>query len=382
MDHENKKLKLSAGKGELATLDVEIRKQFAETEKKLKDAKLPAEILERHYKFVKHYDDNLAELKGNIDRVEKAKDKAQAEVELEKTRVHLEKAKAPSRHQQLDPNNLPFRQPKAQKREPRMKKEEFERDLKKDKNAWRSQKRIHVASTGSVAGLLTPDDLAETIEVQFTPEIKAKAQELGNSPVKIYEWVRNNIEFVPTWGSIQGAQMTLLTKQGNAFDTASLLIALLRAAGIHARYVTGTVELPIANIMNWAGDFTDPMAALDFMSSGGVPTKGLAAGGKIVAARFEHVWVEAFIDYIPSRGAKHIPEREDTWIKLDPTFKQHNYTQGIDIKNAVPFDAQGFLDPTSIYRDCKRGRMIRYRCKLPLRSADDAGLPDPRPELH
>lgn len=66
IDLENKKLKLSAGKGELSGLDVEIRKQFAETEKKLKDAKLPAEILERHYKFVKHYDDNLAELKGNI----------------------------------------------------------------------------------------------------------------------------------------------------------------------------------------------------------------------------------------------------------------------------------------------------------------------------
>ena len=343
VDHENKKLKLSAGKGEFAGLDVEIRKQFADTEKKLKDAKLPAEILERHYKFVKHYDDNLAELKGNIERVEKAKDKAQAEVELEKTRAHLEKAKAPSRHQQLDPNNLPFRQPKAQKRQPRMKKEDFERDLKKEKNAWRSQKRIMLAATGSVAGLLPPDDLAETIEVQFTPEIKAKAQELGNNPVKIYEWVRNNIEFVPTWGSIQGAQMTMQTKQGNAFDTASLLIALLRAAGIHARYVTGTVELPIANVMNWAGDFTDPMAALDFMSSGGIPTKALTAGGKIVAARFEHVWVEAFVDYIPSRGAKHVVGKEDTWIKLDPTFKQHNYTQGLDIKNAVPFDAQGFL---------------------------------------
>lgn len=115
---------------------------------------------------------------------------------MEKTRAHLEKAKAPSRHQSLDPNNLPFRQPKGQKREPRMKKEEFERDLKKDKTAWRSQKRIMLAATGSVAGLLPPDDLAETIEVQFTPEIKAKAQELGNNPVKIYEWVRNNIEFV------------------------------------------------------------------------------------------------------------------------------------------------------------------------------------------
>jgi hypothetical protein len=53
--------------------------------------------------------------------------------------------------------------------------------------------------------LPTPEDLALNIEVQFTPEIIAKAQELGNNPVKIYNWVRNNVEFVPTYGSIQGA---------------------------------------------------------------------------------------------------------------------------------------------------------------------------------
>lgn len=342
-DIESKKKRLRERKGEIETLDIDIRRQFAETEKKLKDANLPPEILERHARFVKHYDDNLKELTGNIERVEQAKDKAEAEKEIEKTRQHLEKVKAPSRHQKLDPNNLPHRQPKTIKREPRMKKEEFEKELKKDRHAWKSKKRIMVAANGSLAGLLTPDDLAETVEVQLTPEIRAKALELGNSPLKIYEWVRNNVEFVPTWGSIQGAQMTLLTKQGNAFDTASLLIALLRAAGIHARYVTGTVELPIATVMNWAGGFTDPLSALDFISSGGIPTKGLVSGGKIVAARMEHVWVEAFIDYIPSRGAKHVQGQGDTWVRLDPSFKQYNFTQGIDIKSAVPFDAQSFL---------------------------------------
>ncbi|ACM21809.1 transglutaminase/protease-like domain protein [Geotalea daltonii FRC-32] len=342
-DLQTKKGRLRTKKAEIEALDVEVRKQFAETEKKLKDAKLPPEILERHRKFVKHYDDNLAELKGNLDIIEKAKDKAEADTGMEKAHQHLEKTKAPSRHQKLDPNNLPHRQPKVIKREPRMKKEEFEKDLKKDKHAWKNQMRIMLASAGSTAGLLTPDDLAETIEVQLTPEIRAKALELGNNPVKIYEWVRNNIEFVPTWGSIQGAQMTMQTKQGNAFDTSSLLIALLRTAGIHARYVTGTVELPIEKIMNWAGGFSDPMAALDFMSSGGIPTKGLVANGKIVAARFEHVWVEAFIDYIPSRGAKHKQGQGDTWIRLDPSYKQYNYSQGIDIKTAVPFDAQSFL---------------------------------------
>jgi hypothetical protein len=331
---EKKKEQLKLQKAAIEAADPEIRKEFAATEKRLRDAKLPGEILERHSKFVKHYDDNLAELRGNIERVEKAKDRKVAEAEIEKTWKHLEMVKAPSRHQKLDPNNLPHRQPKFKKREPRMKKEEFERDFAKGKSAWRDQKRVMVASVGSLAGLLlsstvnlpTAADLAETIEVHLTPQIRAKAQELGNNPVKIYEWVRNNVEFVPTWGSIQGANMTLQTKQGNAFDTSSLFIALLRAAGIHAHYVTGTIELPIEKIMNWAGGFTDTLAALDFMSSGGIPTKGLVSGGKIVKAQMEHVWVEAWINYIPSRGAKHTNGKGDTWISLDPSYKQYTYT--------------------------------------------------------
>ncbi len=80
-------------------------------------------------------------------------------------------------------------------------------------------------------------DLAETPEIQFTPAILAKAQELEHKPIRIWEWVRNNIEFVPTYGSIQGADMCLQTKQCNDIDTASLLIALLRASNVSARYV-------------------------------------------------------------------------------------------------------------------------------------------------
>lgn len=358
-DVETKKQKLKGAKVEIEALDPDIRKQFAETEKKLKDAKLPDEILQRHYKFVKGYDDNLAELKGNIARIEKAKDKTEAEAEIDKANRFLQRVKAPEKHVPLDPNNLPHRLRKAKKLEPRLKKEEFETDIKK-KASWKDQKRIMVASAGSLAGLLAsstvtavaplkkepagPADLVETIEVQLTPQIRAKAQELEYKPLKIYEWVRNNIEFVPTWGSIQGAHMTLLTKQGNAIDTASLLIALLRASGIHARYVTGTIELPIEKVMNWAGGFTDPMAALDFMTSGGIPTKGLVSGGNIIKAKMEHVWVEAWINYFPSRGAKHINGKGDTWISLDASYKQYTYTNGIDIKTAVPFDAQTFLN--------------------------------------
>ena len=149
---------------------------------------------------------------------------------------------------------------------------------------------------------------------------------------------------MPTYGSIQGADMCLQTLQGNDFDIASLLIALLRTSGIHARYVYGTIELPIDKVMNWVGGFTNANAALSFIASGGTPVVGLISGGKISAVRMEHVSVEAFVKYYPLRGANHKTGQGDSWIPLDASYKQYSYTQGIDIKTAVPFDAQTFVN--------------------------------------
>jgi transglutaminase superfamily protein len=349
-DVDKKRQRLKAGKAEMEALDADIRKQFAETEKKLKDAKLPDAILQRHYKFVKHYDDNLAELKANIDQIDKAKDQAEAENTIEKARKHLEKVKAPSRHQKLDPNNLPHRQPKVIKHEPRMKKEEFERDLKKDKHAWKSAKRIQVASAGSLAGLLvsssinavapTADDLAETVEVQLTPEIQAKALELGNNPVKIYEWVRNNFKYEPYYGSLKGAQQTLLEMSGNDYDLASLLIALLRAANIPTRYASGTIELPIERTMSWLG-VKDATVAVEILASGGIPVKAGMSGGKITSVRLEHVWVEAFVNMYPSFGAK--PGPGNAWVPLDSSFKEQELNTSVDISKLVAFNESDYL---------------------------------------
>lgn len=335
-----KRERLKAAQGEVTALDGEIRKQFAATEKKLKDVKLPAEILERHYKFVKHYDDNLAELQANLAAVAKAKDGQEAAAALDMAHAHLGKVKAPSRHQPLVPNNLPHRQPRVQKREPRMKKEEFERDLKKDKHAWRSQKRTMVASTGSLAGLLASDDLAETIEVQFSPEIKAKALELGNNPVKIYEWVRNNFKYEPYYGSLKGAQQTLLETSGNDFDQASLLIALLRAANIPAKYASGTIELPIERVMTWLG-VKDPTVAANIIASGGIPAKAGLSGGKITSLRLEHVWVEAFVNMYPSFGAKSGPG--NAWTPIDPSFKEQELNTSVDTSKVVKFNEADYL---------------------------------------
>jgi hypothetical protein len=74
---------------------------------------------------------------------------------------------------------------------------------------------------------LAQNDLAETAETAFAPSIMQLAESLGGA-VEIYEYVKNNVNFEPYYGSRKGAEATLNQMAGNAFDQASLLIALLR----------------------------------------------------------------------------------------------------------------------------------------------------------
>jgi hypothetical protein len=69
--------------------------------------------------------------------------------------------------------------------------------------------------------------------------------------------------------------MALAKKSGNAFDTASLLIALLRSVGIESRYVYGTVDIPAEQLMNWVGDAKTPDAAQQILEQGGIPNTAL-----------------------------------------------------------------------------------------------------------
>lgn len=74
------------------------------------------------------------------------------------------------------------------------------------------------------------------------PYVVAKAAELGNDAARIFEFVSDEIGYEVYQGSLRGARGTLWSKAGNALDQASLLVALLRASGIPARYVRGTFD--------------------------------------------------------------------------------------------------------------------------------------------
>ena len=231
-----------------------------------------------------------------------------------------------------------------------------------------------------------PGDLSETIDVQITQEIADKAAELG-SPQAMYEFVRNNFEFEPYYGSHKGSAETLRQGAGNDYDLASLLIALLRAEGHPARYGEGQVEMTVDQATSWlavdsgevAGSilFTMGMEGVSIIG-GGDPDSCCVAHGtpgcddpvvescvcaldtfccnvqwdsqcvdqvetfgcgvcepNVVAVRAQRVWIEAW-------GAEGFGS--PTWVPLDPAFKMSHVQPGIDIPEEMGLDAQAFID--------------------------------------
>ena len=67
---------------------------------------------------------------------------------------------------------------------------------------------------------------------------------------KIYNWVRDNISYAFYYNTKYGANGTLKNRLGNCCDTANLLVALARDAGIQARYVHGSCKFSSGN---WYG---------------------------------------------------------------------------------------------------------------------------------
>ena len=159
-----------------------------------------------------------------------------------------------------------------------------------------------------------------------TPEIVELARGLMNDPKLIYDYVHNNIDYVPYYGSLKGATLTLLDGSGNDFDQASLMIALLRASGYTAQYVYGTMTIPGSQLANWGGVDQTTTAIGSLWPSGGVPMSNLQADGR---ATIDRVWVQATIS-----GTNYL---------FDPAFKTYNSTSKINLSTAMNYSQTDFL---------------------------------------
>ncbi|MEA2493528.1 MAG: hypothetical protein QOJ29_1439, partial [Thermoleophilaceae bacterium] len=168
------------------------------------------------------------------------------------------------------------------------------------------------------------EDLAATPETKATPAIQDLAGRLDHDPVKIYEYVRNEIRYETYYGLRKGADQTLAEKSGSDADQAALLIALLRESGVHARFVQGVTQLPIDTAANWLGVDVQSGERIEsvpqILTSSGIPTTQIRANGQLTKIRFDHFWVEAYVSTQTYRGIdEQIGKKQ--WLPLDASIK-------------------------------------------------------------
>jgi YD repeat-containing protein len=183
----------------------------------------------------------------------------------------------------------------------------------------------------------TAADLADDgAEVRLTPDIQALAKSLQYSPTRILRWMLKEVEFEPYWGSMKGSLGVLQSRRGNATDQSSLLVALLRASNIPARFVRGTVSLDDlqasdnanGRAQRWLGtkSYSASMAALNL---GGIATT-VSASGAVQGVVFDHVWIQACVPYAGYRGSK-ADSGGYRWLPMDPSIKDHDYQDGLSV---------------------------------------------------
>jgi|GEM_PF-924223 RHS repeat-associated protein len=88
-------------------------------------------------------------------------------------------------------------------------------------------------------------------------EIVELARALDWNPDLIYEYVHNNIQTLPIYGSLKGAYGTLIDGVGTPIDQAELMYVLLEQSCYSPQYEIGTIFLGPAQLTAWLGADTN-----------------------------------------------------------------------------------------------------------------------------
>ena len=184
-----------------------------------------------------------------------------------------------------------------------------------------------------------PQYLEETPEVQFTPELINLIDNLEREPVRMYHFVRNEVNTELYFGSKKGSIGTLAELAGNDIDQASLLIAMFRAAGIPSHYVYGLVRLTEQQAHDFTGVLptTSNADMVSALGSAGYPVLGTSEYIEI-----ELTWVRAYVPYTNYRGID-AGESHPIWIDLIPAIKQYTFLDGVDVRPTAEFDRSAYL---------------------------------------
>ncbi|NOY82783.1 MAG: hypothetical protein GXP31_17430, partial [Kiritimatiellaeota bacterium] len=219
---------------------------------------------------------------------------------------------------------------------------------------------LYSAAPSPLAGPPVAADLAISApQTSSAAAVRALAAQL-ETPVKIFEHFRNHFIYEPYFGAVKGADRTIVERAGSDVDIASALISVLRTAGVPCRYVYGTIRLTRSQAASWLG--VENEAVPDLLAAAGLPFQ-LASDESGSDVLLDHVWVAAWIDYLPYRGstppansANGAPGAHgDFWIELDPSFKQHTF---IPLRGVRNLEADIGLD-TAAFRANVRAATVR-----------------------
>ena len=163
-------------------------------------------------------------------------------------------------------------------------------------------------------------------EREVSPYITQLARALDNDPYRIFEYLRNHIEYAPSYGLRNSATATLLAGRGNTLEVAALLRALLKAAdpSILTYYGNGNVY--------YAKSFMSDLLQVDedqvvsyLSGSCGIPAAEYSSS-KVI---FHHFWVAAHID--------------GQWRHLNAAFHEVDNGSVLDMASAMGYVRTHFL---------------------------------------
>ena len=167
------------------------------------------------------------------------------------------------------------------------------------------------------------------------PLVQEIARSLRYDIDRIFEHVRDNVEFVPIWGVQKGARGVVLDGYGTAFDQAQFMVEALREADAMAgraynpAYVLGQISLSRADFASWTG-VDDAAAATKLLANGGIPaTVALIGGGPDFTVTMQHIWVRASVG-----GTNYL---------FDPSYKPHVAHAGLDWLTASQYSTTNLL---------------------------------------
>jgi len=160
-----------------------------------------------------------------------------------------------------------------------------------------------------------------------------KGTATGSTAVgQIFEFVYNNIEWMPGWGVQKGALGCLMDGMGSQFDQGLLLANLLREAGFTANIVMGTIRLTEAQYQDW-WNVLDIWTARNYCFNLFVP---VAVEPTWTGTEFymdiRHVWVEVVIS-----GTTYV---------LDSSYKTYSRKTGMStsaLASALGYSQSTFL---------------------------------------